>query len=117
MWYHAHLDRTNTFSLVNFFAKAISARSLAMSSVAEGRAAFRAAAFMESIFSGEANHELTVSAISDGLPEYLPKPEFSTNGTLPSSWPGLEIQDHNSMRHKNFPFGHSEQAFKIVTYK
>ena len=61
-----------------------------MSSVAEGRAVANADAFIDFIVSGELNHELTVSAITLGSPEYLPNPEFSTNGTFPSSWPGLK---------------------------
>jgi hypothetical protein len=77
-------------SFVSFFAKAISARSLAISSVAEGLAAANAAAFIDSILSGEFNQEQTVSAMTLGSPEYFPNPEFSTKGTFPSSWPGLQ---------------------------
>jgi hypothetical protein len=82
----------STFSLADDFSlveKAMSARSRAMSNVADGRAAFNAASFMDSIVLGDDNHELTVSAMTSGLPLYFPNPEFSTYGTFPSSWPGL----------------------------
>lgn len=72
-----------------FVAKTISARSFAISRVAVGLAAMSAARFISAIFSGDASHELTVSAITVGSPLNFPNPESSTYGTLPSSWPGL----------------------------
>jgi hypothetical protein len=74
----------------NSAANAMSARSLAMSSVAEGRAAASAASFIDCMVSGDPNQELTVSAITPGLLLYFPKPESSTKGTFPSSCPGLK---------------------------
>jgi len=68
-----------------FVAKTMSAKSRAISKVACGRAASNAAFLMDCSFSGEASHELTVSAMTDGSPLYLPNPAFSTNGMFPSS--------------------------------
>jgi hypothetical protein len=68
-----------------FVAKTISARSFAISRVAVGLAAISAACFISAIFSDDASHELTVSAITVGSPLNFPNPEFSTYSTLPSS--------------------------------
>ena len=83
-----YLDLTKTLSswlltrgfssLFIFVAKAISARSLAISKVAEGREAYRAASFIDFIISGDDNHAVTVLAITSGESLYLPKPESST---------------------------------------
>jgi hypothetical protein len=61
-----------------FVANTISARSFAMSRVAVGLAAASAARFISAIFSDEASHELTVSAMTLGSPLYFPNPAFST---------------------------------------
>jgi len=63
-----------------------------MSKVAPGLAASKAAFRMDCSFSGDPSHKPTVSAITDGSPLYLPKPDSSTKGMFPSSWPGLKTK-------------------------
>ena len=114
---------TTAFSSFRFLTKAISANSCAIFSVAEGLAAARAARFIDSIFFGDFNHELTVSAISFGSLLYFPKPESSTNGMFPSSCPGLLretktcYKKEKTLVNTNFNFQKWAWAFCKMTYK
>mmetsp|Transcript_5734 Transcript_5734/g.16932 ORF Transcript_5734/g.16932 Transcript_5734/m.16932 type:complete len:221 (-) Transcript_5734:719-1381(-) len=62
--------------------------SRAISRVAFGRAASRAAARICSMVVASSSHFATVAAISAGLRVKAPKPDSTTKSTLPASWPG-----------------------------
>jgi hypothetical protein len=67
-----------TGTTVGFVWKTISAKSLAISNVADGRDAVKAAFCNLAIVSGEANQPRTVSAITLGSGLYVPNPDSST---------------------------------------